>query len=104
MPRFDNSASSVALLGLRLRYKSGQLRLAIFGAIPTLQGHGTPYGLYNSLSTLHDDCSPGWVLTLKSTHYSQAPHNAQDSIRVAGYALPDRDFHPASYNKLRMSH
>ena len=36
----------------------------IFGAIPALHAHGGPYGLYNSLSTLHVDCSPDGVLIL----------------------------------------
>lgn len=44
-------------IGLRWRYKPRHLGFASFGAIPALQGHGSPYGLYVSLSTLHIDCS-----------------------------------------------
>jgi hypothetical protein len=54
---------SIVLHGLRRRYKPRQLEVAIFGAIPTLQAHGTPYGLHNSLSTLHVGCSSDCVLT-----------------------------------------
>ena len=49
MPRFNNSADSpqpchltVALLGLRRRYKPRQSRHFIIGAIPTLQEHAFP--------------------------------------------------------------
>ena len=83
-PVRHNLATTVALHGLRLRYKPGQLGLTTFGAIPTLQGHGIPYGLHNSLSTLHVGCSPDCVLTLESVRDPQTPRNAQDSIRVVG--------------------
>ena len=79
----------VALLGLRRRYKPRQLVVAIFGAIPTLQGHGIPYGLCNSLSTLHVGCSSGrekkYIFnSQESVRDPQSPRNAQDSIRVVG--------------------
>ena len=74
MPRLDNSADSpqpylsftwitAALHGLRWRYKPRQSVLIFIGAIPALQGHVSPYGLHNSLCTLHQYCSRDAVLT-----------------------------------------
>ena len=54
----------VALHGLRWRYKPRQSDLIFIGAIPALQGsRQAPYGLYNSLCTLHQYCSRDAVLT-----------------------------------------
>ena len=50
-----------------------------------------PYGLQDSLSTLHLFCSPTSLST---------PPQAQDSIRAGGYPLPDGDFHPERYAEL----
>ena len=74
MPRLDNSADSpqphppftwitAALHGLRWRYKPRQSVLIFIGAIPALQDHDNPYGLHNSLCTLHQYCSRDAVLT-----------------------------------------
>ena len=52
-----NLTISIALLGLRWRYKPRQSDLIFIGAIPALQGHDSPYGLYDSLCTLHLFCS-----------------------------------------------
>jgi hypothetical protein len=53
---------------------------------------GHPYGLQDTLSTLRPSCSPG-VIAL-------TPPWTQDSLRVGGSPLPDRDFHPARDAKL----
>ena len=52
-----------ALLGLRWRYKPRQSDLIFIGAIPALQDHDNPYGLHDSLCTLHLFCSFDVVLT-----------------------------------------
>ena len=58
-----NLTNTVALHGLRWRYKPRQSDLLFIGAIPALQDHDNPYGLYDSLCTLHQYCSCGAVLT-----------------------------------------
>jgi len=40
-------------------------------------GARTPYGLYNSLSTLHIGCSSDRVFTLQSTSFAQTPRNTR---------------------------
>ncbi len=52
-----NLTITIALHGLRWRYKPRQSDLIFIGAIPALQGHDSPYGLYDSLCTLHLSCS-----------------------------------------------
>ena len=52
-----NLTITIALHGLRWRYKPRQSELTILGAIPALQDHDSPYGLYISLCTLHLFCS-----------------------------------------------
>ena len=75
-----------------------------FGAIPTLQEHGTPYGLYNSLSTLHVVCSSDCVLTQESFRDPQTPQNAQDSIRVARLNLSRQGLSPCKIRQAFLSH
>ncbi len=58
-----NLTKTAALHGLRWRYKPRQSDLIFIGAIPALQDHDNPYGLYDSLCTLHQYCSCGAVLT-----------------------------------------
>ena len=58
-----NQTSTAVLHGLRWRYKPRQSDLKFIGAIPALQGHDSPYGLYDSLCTLHQYCSRDAVLT-----------------------------------------
>ena len=67
-----NLAISIALLGLRLRYRSRQSGFLLFAAISTLQGHGIPYGLYYSLSTLRIVCS---IICGRTTGKSSIIHN-----------------------------
>ena len=52
-----NLTITIALHGLRWRYKPRQSELTILGAITALQDHDNPYGLYISLCTLHLFCS-----------------------------------------------
>ncbi len=54
------------------------------------RGHGSPCGLQDTRSTLRPSCSP----------CPTTPPWTQDSLRVGGYSLPDRDFHPARDAKL----
>ncbi len=58
-----NLTETVALHGLRWRYKPRQSELLFIGAIPALQDHDNPFGLYDSLCTLHPYCSFDAVLT-----------------------------------------
>ena len=58
-----NLTKTVALHGLRWRYKPRQSVLIFIGAIPALQDHDNPYGLYDSLCTLHQFCSSAAVRT-----------------------------------------
>ena len=61
--------------------------------------YGLPYGLQASLCTLHLPCSR----SSQSPYHSGAPPQAQHSIRVGGWPLPDGDLHPARYAKLRLA-
>ncbi len=104
-----NLALTIALLGLRRRYKPRQLEFAIFGAITTLQEYGTPYGLYNSLSTLHVGCS----IICKKNHsvfftgkYSQSTISAQRArLDTGGWLdLPRQGFSPGKMQQAFLSH
>jgi hypothetical protein len=68
------------------------IRNSLVEAVPALQGARSPlrppgYAVYASpiLFTASSLTTPPWT---------------QDSIRVGGYPLPDRDFHPARDAKL----
>ena len=52
---------------------------------------GHPCGLQDALATLRPSCSPLSLTTPPWTH---------DALRMDGYPLPDRDFHPARDAKL----
>ncbi|WP_435274350.1 hypothetical protein ACMAZF_07525 [Psychrobium sp. nBUS_13] len=72
----------VALLGLRWRYKPRQSDLIFIGAMPALQGHDIPYGLHNSLCTLHQYCSCDAVLTAEKQ--SLISHSAKGATLDTG--------------------
>lgn len=78
----------------------------VLGAMPALQDHGNPCGLCIALCTLRLFCSPDCLAKTKqeSHHDPRAPPQAQHAIRVGGWPLPDRDFHPARCTKLRLAH
>lgn len=75
MPRLENSADSsqarlcacVVLTSTALQASSVGTR---FRSDASTSGARTPYGLYNSLSTLHVGCSPACVLTPERAHQS----------------------------------
>jgi len=54
----------------------------LVGAIPALQGHDSPYGLYNSLCTLHQYCSRDAVLTAEKQ--SLISHSAKGATLDTG--------------------
>jgi hypothetical protein len=70
------------LHGLRWRYKPRQSDLKFIGAIPALQDHDNPYGLYNSLCTLHQYCSRDAVLTAEKR--SLISHSAKGATLDTG--------------------
>ena len=79
----------VALHGLRWRYKPRQSVLIFIGAIPALQDHDNPYGLYDPLCTLHPYCSCGAVLTAEK--YSLITHSAKGAtLDTGGWLNPTR--------------
>jgi len=66
MPRLENSADSLQPNQYGCFAWTSEPRqsdLIFIGAIPALQDHDNPYGLYNSLCTLHQSCSRDVVLT-----------------------------------------
>ena len=77
-----NLTNTVALHGLRWRCKPRQSDLIFIGAIPALQGHDSPYGLYNSLCTLHQYCSCDAVLTAEK--HLLIPHSAKGATLDTG--------------------
>jgi hypothetical protein len=80
-----NLTNTVALLGLRWRYKPRQSDLIFIGAMPALQDHDNPYGLYNSLCTLHQYCSRDAVLTAEKQ--SLISHSAKGATLDTGGRL-----------------
>ena len=89
MPRLDNSADSpqpylcgcFAWTSTALQASSVRT-LFIIEAIPALQEHAIPYGLYNSLCTLHLSCSHGAVLTAEKLLL--IPHSATGATLDTG--------------------
>ena len=82
--------SSTALISLTRLCCLGEVRL--------------PCGLRHSLCTLHLLRFACLHQPVKTGVQSATPREAQHSIRVAGQALPGRDFHPARSTKLRLAH
>ena len=64
-----------------------------YGAVSSFRECGLPCGLCGSLCTLQ--------LGRSGSH---PPLQLQHSVRVAGWALPGRDSHPARSAKLRLAH
>ena len=84
-----NLTKSVALHGLRWRYKPRQSDLKFIGAIPALQGHDSPYGLYDPLCTLHQYCSRDAVFTAEKR--SLISHSAKGAtLDTGGWLNPTR--------------
>ena len=81
---------STALISLTRPNRLGKVRL--------------PYGLRHSLCTLHLFRSACLHQPVRTGVQSANPTEAQHSIRAAGQALPDRDFHPARSTKLCLAH
>src|SRR2546428_5030891 len=86
-----NLAKSVALMLPSGALKPSASAIAMSKLYQHFRVRGHPYGLQDALSTLRPSCSPLYFTT---------PPWTQDSIRVGGYPLPDRDFHPARDAKL----
>jgi hypothetical protein len=84
-------AKSGALVLPSGAFKPSASALAISKLYQHFRVRGHPYGLQDALSTLRPSCSPFYLPT---------PPWTQDSIRVGGYPLPGRDFHPARDAKL----
>ena len=84
-------ATSVALMWPSGAFKPSASAMALSKLYQHFRVRGHPYGLQDALSTLRPSCSPFYLTT---------PPWTQDSIRVGGYPLPDRDFHPARDAKL----
>jgi len=86
-----NLAKSVALVLPAGACKPSASACAISKLYQHFRVRGHPYGLQDALSTLRPSCSPFYLPT---------PPWTQDAIRVGGYPLPGRDFHPARDAKL----
>jgi hypothetical protein len=84
-------AKSVALMLPSGALKPSASAIAMSKLYQHFRVRGHPYGLQDALSTLRPSCSPFYLPT---------PPWTQDSIRVGGYPLPGRDFHPARDAKL----
>jgi hypothetical protein len=80
-----NLTNTAALLRLQWRYKPRQSDLIFIGAIPALQGHDSPYGLYDSLCTLHQYCSRDAVFTAEKQ--SLISHSAKGATLDTGSGL-----------------
>ena len=86
-----NLAKSVARMLPSGALKPSASAIAMSKLYQHFRVRGHPCGLQDALSTLRPSCSPLYLTT---------PPWTQDSIRVGGYPLPDRDFHPARDAKL----
>jgi hypothetical protein len=73
---------TAALHRLQWRYKPLQPDLKFIGAIQALQDHDNPYGLYNSLCTLHQYCSRDAVFTAEK--HSLISHSAKGATLDTG--------------------
>jgi len=99
-----NLTNTAALLGLRWGYKPRQSDLMFIGAIPALQGHDSPYGLYDYLCTLHQYCSRDADLTAEKQ--SLISHSAKGATLDTGSGLSftRQGLHPARCIKLCLTH
>ena len=96
-----NLTLAIALLRLRLRYSSGQLRVAFSEQYQHFRDTASLV-TYRFLC-LRFTIFVQMIACFKRWKVFDNPHSppiAQDSIRVVGKTLPDRDFHPASNDKL----